>query len=55
MCSPCPTSSKSPPSAHPTLPPNPKEQPMSLYSAFYSGLSGLSSNASALNVIGNNL
>ena len=28
---------------------------MSLYSAFYSGLSGLSSNASALNVIGNNL
>ncbi len=28
---------------------------MSLYSAFYSGLSGLSTNASALNVIGNNL
>jgi flagellar hook protein FlgE len=28
---------------------------MSLYSAFYSGLSGLSSNANALNVIGNNL
>ena len=28
---------------------------MSLYSAFYSGLSGLSTNANALNVIGNNL
>jgi len=28
---------------------------MSLYSAFYSGLSGLSSNANALNVVGNNL
>jgi len=28
---------------------------MSLYSAFYSGLSGLSTNSSALNVIGNNL
>ncbi|HJW71225.1 MAG TPA: flagellar hook protein FlgE [Geothrix sp.] len=28
---------------------------MSLYSAFYSGLSGLATNASALNVIGNNL
>ncbi|MDR3684042.1 MAG: flagellar hook protein FlgE [Geothrix sp.] len=28
---------------------------MSLYSAFYSGLSGLASNANALNVVGNNL
>jgi flagellar hook protein FlgE len=28
---------------------------MSLYSAFYSGLSGLSTNANALNVVGNNL
>ncbi|MEI6473636.1 MAG: flagellar hook-basal body complex protein, partial [Holophagaceae bacterium] len=28
---------------------------MSLYSAFYSGLSGLSTNSNALNVIGNNL
>ena len=28
---------------------------MSLYSAFYSGLSGLATNANALNVIGNNL
>jgi flagellar hook protein FlgE len=35
--------------------PNPKENPMSLLSAFYSGLSGLSTNANALNVIGNNL